>query len=384
MRPTDMKLVLNRRLVVWHISIILQLSPPSPVKGQHNAEELLKKYQYDIATEGQTFLLNESRYSSFFLLGELHGEQEIPQLLYSLWPKMNEQGYDHIIAELSPWSANKLEFAIAPDTLKREGLWTNKEAKFLRRTNSSSENPTIWGCDMEEVSIDLLIESLAKENPSDGKLKKLVYQLQKGYNRKLAPALLGELEGYSPVKDLRVNGISLYSSIISTLKIDSARAFPETRLKAQITRENLMKEYFFSHYKTIPKGSFTKFIFRFGRNHLHRGFDSRGISTLGNFVSELAFANGLKSFNVAAFAAGGQYSLGDQIFDADERSDDSAFQFLWEQANYNATVFDLRPLRNHLHVISSNDRTELQKRLLYWADSYDAIICYKNITPIKR
>lgn len=344
----------------------------------------MRKYQYDVATEGQTFLLSESKNASYFLLGELHGEKEIPQLLYSIWPEMNKQGYSHIVAELSPWSADKLEFGISPDTLKREVLWSNREAKMLRTKNSTRKNPTIWGCDMEEISIELLVQTLAKENPSDVKLKKLIDQLREGYNRKLAPSLLDNLREYKPANDITINGMPLYASIIGSLKIDSARAFPDTRLKAQIARESLMKTYFYSRYKTLPAENPGKLLFRFGRNHLHRGFDSRGISTLGNFVSELAFAKGLKCFNVAAFAAGGKYSMLDKSFEADERSDDIAFQFFWEHAKYDATVFDLRPIRDYLHSISSQGRTELHKRLLYWADSYDAIICYKTVTPLKH
>ena len=48
----------------------------------------------------------------------------------------------------------------------------------------------------------------------------------------------------------------------------------------------------------------------FGRNHLHRGIDRRGVSTLGNFIAELAVAEGSASFNVALFAAGGKIALG--------------------------------------------------------------------------
>lgn len=376
-------LIKSKTLKVFAISIIIQLFLLSAANSQAVTEELLQKYQYDLATEGQEFLLNESQHASFFLLGELHGAQEIPQLLYLLWPKMNAHGYGHIVAEISPWSAAKLEFGVAPDTLKREALWTNKEARLLKKSNSSIEDPTLWGCDMEEVSIDLLIDALAKENPNDDKLNELVAHLRQGYDRKLAPAFLEKLKDYRPSSDIKVNGISLYSNIISSLKVDSARAFPAARLKAQISRENIMKAYFFTRYRDMPMQHSGKLLFRFGRNHLHRGFDLRGISTLGNFVSELAFAEGLKCFNVAAFAAGGHYSLRDQLFEADERSEDIAFQFLWEHAKHDRTIFDLRPLRDHLHTIRSNSRSELQNRLLYWADSYDAIICYKRVTPLK-
>lgn len=53
-------------------------------------------------------------------------------------------------------------------------------------------------------------------------------------------------------------------------------------------------------------------------------------------------------------------------------------------ARYPATVFDLRPLRPILHQIPDKDRSVVQKGLIYWADSYDAIICYRAVTPFYR
>ena len=47
-------------------------------------------------------------------------------------------------------------------------------------------------------------------------------------------------------------------------------------------------------------------------------------------------------------------------------------------------MFDLRPLRDILHLIPQGRHLPLQQHLIYWADSYDAIISYKNITPLRR
>jgi hypothetical protein len=349
--------------------------------SQDKSVQLLKAHQHDISGSGRVFLLAEAKKASFFMLGELHGEQEIPQLLYSLWPEMNAYGYHHIAAEVSPWAAQKLEFGEGNDTLKAEGLWTNKEAKFVRAGTHKSRAPTIWGCDMEEISLAEVIKDFVLEN-HDQVIDRLQDKIKNGYNRKMSPELLDVLRNYLPAKDKGNPTSSLYETIVISLKIDSARAYPDSRLSARLLRENLMKESFVRYYQRFVKGDSKKIMLRFGRNHLHRGFDSRGISTMGNFASEFAIAEGLKSFNVAAFAAGGQCSMLGETFDADERGDDPAFHFFWQQANYETTIFDLRPLRTYLHSI--NERTDLQKRLLHWANSYDAIICYKNVTPRTR
>src|SRR5277367_2428140 len=152
-------------------------------------------------------------------------------------------------------------------------------------------------------------------------------------------------------------------------------------MTAQNERELLMKTQFLEHFRSSA-GPTSKVLLRFGRNHLHRGYDARGISTLGNFVAEFAFAQHKTAFNVAAFGAGGKASLAGETWDADERSDDLAFALLASLARYPATVFDLRPLRPTLHRIPDESRSPVEQRLVYWADSYDAIICCKNVTPL--
>ena len=155
-------------------------------------------------------------------------------------------------------------------------------------------------------------------------------------------------------------------------------------MDAQSERELLMKDQFLAHFhrSSVPVTQ-SKIFLRFGRNHLHRGYDARGISTLGNFIAEFAIAEGRKAFNVGAFGAGGKATLMGETFDADERQDELAFSLLAERAKYSATVFDLRPIRPLLHGIPQEKRSVLQNNLIYWADSYDALICYKTVTPRK-
>jgi hypothetical protein len=155
--------------------------------------------------------------------------------------------------------------------------------------------------------------------------------------------------------------------------------------EAQNERELLMKEQFLIHFNhSSTPGARSKVLLRFGRNHLHRGYDARGISTLGNFIAEFAIVQGQKAFNVGAFGAGGKASLLGKSFDPDERRDELAFAFLAERAKYPATLYDLRPLRSLLHRISSEKRSALQSNLIYWADAYDALVCYKTVTPLAR
>lgn len=145
-----------------------------------------------------------------------------------------------------------------------------------------------------------------------------------------------------------------------------------------------MKDFFLTHYRqAVAAGAKPRVAAAFGRNHLHRGLDRRGVSTLGNFIAEFAVVEGGELFNMALFAAGGKIALGG-VRDFDERKDDPAFDYLASVARYATTVFDMKPLREPLRNIPVTARTPAQSSLIYWADSYDAIVCYREVTPMGR
>lgn len=338
--------------------------------------------QYDLSGDGKAFLLNEARQASFFLLGELHGENEIPALLRELWPPMWRDDYRNIAAELSPWAAHQLEFAPADGALKVQALWSREEAQFVHSV-SHTTGAVLWGCDIDEVQPHLLIRDLAAGNVARSTLQQMAEITKMGYRRSMAPQLLELAQRTSGIKDQTINDTSLFANLVSTLEVERDR-LNRAQLSASLRREALMKTLFLVQYqKSGTTRRNPKILLRFGRNHLHRGYDRRGVSTLGNFVAEFAVAQHMTSFHVAAFAAGGKYFLG-KTFDADERQDEPAFELLASVARYPATVFDLRPLRPILHQIPDKDRSAIQKGLLYWADSYDAIICYREVTPFYR
>ena len=373
-----------RRLCVY-LYLLLVLLIPRGYGQLSNAEQLreqVQQHQYDLADDGRRFLLQEAQHASFFLLGELHGENEIPALLRELWPEMSREGYSYIAAEVSPWAANQLEFTPAGD-LNVLALWSREETLFVH--GQGSPKAVLWGCDMDEFQPQLLIRDLASANPTNATLQQMVKITRTGYEKKMSPELLELTRRLTNIRDLALNDASLVANLRSTLEIDSDRLNPKMKLSSQVKRESLMKGLFLLHYREhVGSNSDAKVMLRFGRNHLHRGYDERGISTLGNFVSEFAISEHKPVFNVAAFGAGGKASLAGETWDADERGDDLAFAFLGSSARYPATVFDLRPLRSVLHRIPADKRSPVEQRLIYWVDSYDAIICYKMVTPLKK
>jgi len=104
------------------------------------------------------------------------------------------------------------------------------------------------------------------------------------------------------------------------------------------------------------------------------------VSTLGNFIAEFAIAENAQSFHVELVAAGGKILYGG-LREIDQRKDEQAFDVLASAARYPATVFDLRPLRSLLRRAPVDKLSARDASLLYSADAYDAIVCYREVTP---
>jgi len=328
-------------------------------------------------TSGKEVLLKEAAKHQYFLLGELHGENEIPHLLSDLWPVLWRIGYRHVAAEVSPWAATHLQRSAAEDATPVPGLWTRRQTAELLRFAAPGQS-VLWGCDIEEEQPDQLIKQMAELNPADAHLGGMLELISGGYSRKHAPELARLAETEHPAHDLLVGGESLWKNTLDTLHVEALRS-DHQRYLASDERERVMKNLLLRHLDEEPQG---KVLLRFGRNHLHRGIDARGISTLGNFVSELALAKGKSVVNIGTFAAGGEEHLAGKTFSADERQDEPTFALLATFAQTVPVLFALRDLRPILHAIPSDKLTPLQRNLTYWADSYDFLLCYPNVSPL--
>jgi hypothetical protein len=332
-------------LVVAAVVLTSQTAPQG--QSDQTISELLKIHQYDLANEGKALLQKEASAASFFLIGGLHGDKETPALVDSLWATV---GYRYLAAEMSPWAASR------------------RKVSHVR------------GSDIEEPQPHLLLRGLAQANPTNRPLQSMVDLTKEGYSRTLAPKLLELASRMGEVTDSTPGGISLRKQVVRTLEVEAERANRRgnDRLAASVRRETVMKEFFLAHYRAA--GDKPKVMVVFGQNHLHRGIDQRGVSTLGNFIAELAMAEGVRSFHVVLFAAGGKINFFG-LQNIDQRQDEPAFGVFAAAARYPATVFDLRPLRRALHQIAPAKLSANDSALLYWADSYDAIVCYREVTP---
>jgi hypothetical protein len=220
-----------RRAFAYLIVCLMACSPA--LRGQAPPPDTailvsLDSHQYDLANNGRDFLLSEAKSNDFFLLGELHGDNEIPDLVHVLWPQMWRDGYRHVAAEVSPWTAQQLETIPTGAGPRIQGLWTRQQAADVRAF-ATPGSIVLWGCDMEEIHPEYLIRDLAALDPGDSSLKQMVSLTSNGYSRKMASDLLALMQSSHAERDAAVNGISLRQNLLATLEIEKNRSSPNQR-----------------------------------------------------------------------------------------------------------------------------------------------------------
>jgi hypothetical protein len=215
------------------------------------------------------------------LIGGLHGDNETQSLLQALLPGLGD-GPTLLVSEMSPWAASRLAAAM-PD----------------------GSGVRLRSADIEEAQLARLIKELAAANPSNRRVQEMVTLTADGYKRTNAPRLLDLARDAGPLNGGSPGGIPLATLVVRTLEVEADRAKPETAgLQASLRRERVLKDFFLAHYRDAAQR--LKVAAVFGRNHLHRGIDRRGVATLGNFLTEFGVAEGVNSFNIAIFGVGGQ------------------------------------------------------------------------------
>ena len=136
-----------------------------------------------------------------------------------------------------------------------------------------------------------------------------------------------------------------------------------------------MKQLFLTHLRQEPQG---KVLLRLAET----------ISTVDSMeeVSQrsatLSQSGHLRKDNQRSPSDGGEEHLAEQTFGPDERQDEPTFALLAELSGSIPTLFDLRGLRPKLHAIPSEKLGPLEANLVYWADSYDYLICYPTVSPL--
>jgi len=361
---------------------------------------------------GWDLLVQEGQASRFFLVGEEHGVAEIPALVRELFRALQPAGYRHLALEISPPMATVL------DGLAREGLprvasffqeyppgvaffTLKEEAELLVAARAAvvSDAPVLWGLDYEVTADRFLFDRMRGKAP-DGPAKAAVEALHAKsaaawktvsetknpaafFSFSAAPDALAPLRQAWPDPDpesalaLEVIGETL---AINQLFVTNHN-WESNERRAQLNRRSFLR-----HWKEAQsEGTGPRVMFKFGASHMIRGRNVSEVFDLGNLASEMAAAEGGKSFHLLVIGGPGTQHA---VFNPMELRYVPAHVDLADEEGLGAivgqpfpegfTLIDLRPLRP---LFSAARTKKSDPELMRIVHGFDAILVLAGSRP---
>ncbi len=366
------------------------------------------------AGDGAAVLSGALEQPRFILLGEDHITREIPQFASALCDLVRPDAY---AVESGPQAASFVNALLrSPDRLARMSerakahpnnmafLDIREENDLAAHCAAASHNPhfALWGLDQEFVgSAGTLLDAMratnpgpksqaaiaavqAKEHAADQKTRDTgdPGQLFLLASTDADTAPLEEAiaaDGTSATKDL------LHEFLISRriYRLNAAGAPESNSLRATLLKQHFLTDYAAATADTPAM----RVLFKFGDDHLGKGFNVLHQRDLGNFIAELADGEGAQSLHILVLGARGEHALfagyakplAHQPF---VMADDPEYKWLAPAVadllpqsgpGTTLTLFDLRKLR-----FRGIDMPPDWQRIVY---GYDLFVLMPELTP---
>jgi hypothetical protein len=335
---------------------------------------------------GADWLRTETAAAQFTFFGEEHDVAEVPRLLTGLWPDLYRAGYRHVAMETGQWLAAMLDryarygdgdalAAFYKAAVPRRSMIfvppvSVEDSAFigsLRRDRSYSL-PLVWGLDHE-----------FKLAPPLRRLRELISQpaLQARIDTLLSRI---ESEGNDGWKKEIQSDIEFLAGAVGRQPPFSEVGLIIDALRRAQTEDRPFKQLFLRDYQLAQHAGENKpkVLLRLGWSHGKRGLASDfGTSTLGNFVAELAVAEGTRFLNVMFVSCADSSFRDSPMARSCLGREAVALKPFAEVAASEVTLFDLRKLRAEIRGLKPAPSWQIVDVLWGW----DAIIWAKTTTP---
>ncbi len=368
---------------------------------------------------GWELMLTEGRKSRFFLVGEEHGIAEVPAVVRELFRALQPAGYRHLALEISPPIAKVLDETVrGEDGLQKltkfyadnppgVAFYTQREEAELlvaARAAVSDPDPVLWGLDYEMMADRVLLDGLRKRAPTGGARAAAEALYQKSaaafktvqdtgnpgafFSFSNPPEILAALRRAWPNPD--AESALVIDVLGETLAINRFYA-TEKYWESNQRRADLMRRDFLRYWNeksgNEKKEDPPRVMFKLGGNHMVRGRSMVEIYDLGNFLSELAAAEGSQAFNVLVVGgAGTEHAIFNPVkltyepapieLAAEKYMQPIVSQILPK----NFTLIDLRPLRP---LFSAERAKTVDPELMRIVHGYDALLILTGSHPSK-
>jgi hypothetical protein len=408
------------------LQLVYAQVPGETVQPQPSVfEQKLRQVRYDLRIENGKLVGNAASVlesaiadAQYVLIGEDHFTREVPEFATAVCNIMATQGLSDMVVEVGPQVAEFVSSSFGNlDRLARMAALTRQYPESVAFLNMRQENDLaahcaevahnrdfhLWGLDQEFLgSAGWLLDKILATHPGPAATTAItrlkgeeqqdaIRAKETGDSHKLflLAAPDSELAAVAAVLERDGNSAAnaLFRELVESHEIYS-RFLQDWRVSNN-QRARLLKRNFQLDFETAvaagrpQKNHLRKVLVKFGEWHLYKGFNPLPQRDLGNYIAEMADAQGTTSLHICVLGAKGTRRIDGgyerpaklEKFVMDE---DHGYRWLKpavENQLPNAwTVYDLRKLRfTELGPVDPD-----MERMVY---GYDLLVIVPELTP---
>ncbi|SHF33344.1 hypothetical protein [Pedobacter caeni] len=405
-----MKLSTLPRLSFPFLFSFFAISSQAQTKDSLSLNSLIKKNTFnynngEFKGPGWDILKKEIQKVQFLMIGEQHGEAEIPVFTGKVAEILKPKAF---VVEIDPYSAKRLKKVtanLAGDT-EHFRKWPydlsffswDAEMKLARKL--IADKVDIWGLnEIAFMSNGLFFEELSAVSKIPAN-KKLAIQKSIEYGNHDRLLYTDIIKNWTNLSYYKMTPGSI-DTLLYTFRNDnsqSKRMLLDLKASRPMldgnheVRLNLMKKNMMNYVSSyIGKDSINipNLLFKFGANHVARTNDVNGYFEIGNLADHLAAAAGKKTLHILIFGKNGTWndmrsidnSISVKPYNVKEDPDLKVFKSFYDQVNDQEwAVFDLRPIGR---AIENGKLKEIDSRVSDFVKSFDLMVLFGTVTGSK-
>jgi hypothetical protein len=358
----------------------------------HANAQALVLTQGRLTGPGAETLIRAAAATQFVALGEEHNAREIPEFTTALFTALQQRaGFQYLALEQDPammWRVDapsvrgRLDSIAALARRYPNGFTfvSDQELAMIAAVGGASagHGRAIWGAD-QAFGVTHVLDSLAVLVPKAKRgavdeLRETSRAREKVRDVEHAHYMSMEhkAEAFRSLRNsLNPSVGSPEDRLLHTLELSDSVYYAHEhghRYQANAEREEYLKARVLEEYRNAQQrgDSLPRVALKFGHWHLFRGIGPAGVQTLGDFVSQLAVANGRRSLHVALFPNNtGSYG------NPDEWSDKAPALLAHGLARTEWLLVDLGALRPDFDRLAETLPAEVVNSLRQWVFGFD-------------
>lgn len=345
------------------------------------------------AGNGWDSIISQANRNQYFLIGEVHGINEVPLFINAL---TNRVKYETFVAEIDPFLNSVIQNKIKklpPAQLESWYQQYGSNLSFYSYKNDFSllkdftnKHINVIGIDQITALNDLPVLLYLSEITIDKKRKEMYLRMAKTVQEMFTAFLKDQSKPpYLMSSQFQKDMDSLNKQKPSAKELDILNKLQYSRQiytsrDGHQRRIKLMKNQLMNQYTEFLFNK--KSLFRLGANHSAKGESFLTIYDIGNLVHNLAESQLNASYHVAIFAKSGSAGnplMGKTATKVEQNNDLAVFYSLASDVNW--TYFNLLPLRHLLERGKLDTKNDFVKKMI---KGYDGLIIVPQATAAEH